>query len=382
MASAPGRTLHAAGGTGARPAAVEGMLFGVAQPMDEAAKKATCQQKFDDLANMVDTIHGAFKDLQDAEREGLIGPPAAVQIKGPRRNDRYVVSPGQEVEVKVGKSTYRCSRPGRGGNGRGEEVEAPEDNNVFFLARVPHAYMPEDMRYSQTILQRVRDGFGPEEQGELVCPTSYYQEVDIGKRKHVIFHKRQAHDEHVGAVGAEERQTGQRRNQQGIRTAVREVIGFASRIANGFKGAAFRWLPLRRPGAADPRDGRAANTKARAPAAGDDLQPHAPDLQANDVVGKGTRRVDPAGQYLAPAVFDGNVPTFGQNAVAKVQYGPETEEEASAAAMKTIALLNETVNVLAAQAPKFCPARVQLEAAQERVRNKTVLEADSIMRGR
>ena len=59
MASAPGRTLHAAGGTGARPAAVEGMLFGVAQPMDEAAKKATCQQKFDDLANMVDTIHGA-----------------------------------------------------------------------------------------------------------------------------------------------------------------------------------------------------------------------------------------------------------------------------------------------------------------------------------
>ena len=40
------------------------------------------------------------------------------------------------------------------------------------------------------------------------------------------------------------------------------------------------------------------------------------------------------------------------------------------------------VNVLAAQGPEFCPARVQLEAAQERVRKKTVLEADIIMRGR
>ena len=34
------------GGTGARAAAVEGMLFGVAQPMEEDEKKAMCEQKF------------------------------------------------------------------------------------------------------------------------------------------------------------------------------------------------------------------------------------------------------------------------------------------------------------------------------------------------
>ena len=40
------------GGTGARAAAVEGMLFGVAQPMEEDEKKAMCEQKFAGLAKV------------------------------------------------------------------------------------------------------------------------------------------------------------------------------------------------------------------------------------------------------------------------------------------------------------------------------------------
>ena len=109
MASAPGRTPHAAEGTGARLTPVEGVLFSVALPMDEDLKKTLCQQKFDDLTEDVDNFHELYNDLQHTERGGLIGPPVAVQIKASARARHArlpVVKFGQEIEVKVRGSLF------------------------------------------------------------------------------------------------------------------------------------------------------------------------------------------------------------------------------------------------------------------------------------
>eukprot|EP01051_Picozoa_sp_SAG22_P013543 SAG22_NODE_1529_length_4218_cov_2.153435_8_plen_352_part_00 len=332
----------------------------------------------------------------------------AIDVRpGPTQKTRCIAQPKQDVAFTVNGASFTVPRPAHKAAMRNEEAMAPGNNHVYFCTRIPHPFDPKGMPYSTRLLQRVRDGLGPEEQGHLVAPTGFYNEEALPK---FGFQPRRRYNDMVGTVGPDEAQTGERRNQNGGRSAVNELRALLAPIARGFKDVAFAFVPPSRLGARDDR-ARTGTGKARDSVQGGDLQPPAPTLSADDIAvpaaasaqqpgpdpsSRSGRRSSSRGEgrpslsqpnggavapsYEVPAVFCDNkgnsqMPKFAASSVAKVHYGPADPGEQAEEAEEQIALLNETIFQIAKDAPEVSETRKTLAEIELRRRRKAILQA-------
>ena len=265
---------------------------------------------------------------------------------------------------------------------RGKDEEwSSIDNHTYMVSRIPLAFSAEDMPMSQLMLQHVRNGFGPEEQLEMLAPSGINHEPG-SRMANFGFLPRTRFRDHLGAVGGVEHMSGTARDMMGVRNAVREVMAVVHRVARGAaQGFPFYFRPGRHYGV-EARTLSENKTRPRGTAEGNELQPPPIDMEyRGDIRGASTGRRSSGGasaehRYVAFPGLD-PLPTFSP--VPKISDGPPPElvyEDAD----EVTALLHECLRGVQKEAPASGMVYVAISDIVAMVRKKAIATADQLLR--
>ena len=305
-------------------------------------------------------------------------------MKGSGRHDALVARPGERFSFSLGPMRGNLLRP----IDRGSTLDniSSLDNKTYQISRFPPSFDAVTMPCSFNMLQHVRAGFSPEEQGELIAPTGRHAEPGTHAAR-FGFTPRLRFSEMLGAVDAAGHVTGTRRDMMAIRGSVMEILATARRVARGGRGLGpFYFAPGRHWGrrACSRESCIGANSKPRSSAAGNELQPVALDLQdVSDIRGSGSgrRNSKTPEEHVRFEAFPGLVGGTAMSPGVQVEYGPMDADDAANDADELAALLQETLRCVERDAPPVANNSLESADISEMVRKKAITAADQLVRG-
>ena len=303
-------------------------------------------------------------------------------MKGSGRHDALVARLGERFSFSLGSMRGSLLRPiDRGSTFDGE---SGVDNKTYQISRFPPSFDAVNMPCSFNILQHVRAGFSPEEQGELIAPTGRHAEPGTLAAR-FGFTPRLRFSEMLGAVDAAGHVTGKRRDMMAIRGSVMEILATARRVARGGRGLGpFYFAPGRHWGCRAWSEKPKTGSKPRSSAAGNELQPVALDLQdVSDIRGSGSgrRNSKTSEEHVRFEAFPGLVGGTAMSPGVQVEYGPMNADDAADDADELAALLQETLRSVERDAPPVANISLARADISEMVRKKAITAADQLVRG-
>ena len=136
----------------------------VARPVDQTQSRDRCLEQYNVTKASVEAATLEYRKLTAMERGGSNnGTPFAIEVKGSGRNDALVARPGERFSFSLESMRGSLLRPiDRGSTFDGESTF---DSKTYQISRFPPSFDAVNMPCSFNILQHVRAGFSPEEQG-------------------------------------------------------------------------------------------------------------------------------------------------------------------------------------------------------------------------